>query len=89
MEGFSQDVCTITGSKKDLVSEGRTRISYDLSLATYRHEFCLFFSFFFFFSPTPFPPLSSGTLLAVAGRHSMFVLRSMRKHPRDFGGTFR
>jgi len=76
---FSQPVCTITAVSKDLVRRP-TRISYDLSLATLSHELgCLL--------------ADSGTIRRevtrpVAGRPSMFVLRSMRKHPRDFGGRF-
>jgi len=72
-------VCTITAVSKDLVRRP-TRISYDLSLATLSHELgCLL--------------ADSGTIRRevtrpVAGRPSMFVLRSMRKHPRDFGGRF-
>jgi len=68
-------VCTITAVSKDLVRRP-TRISYDLSLATLSHELgCLL--------------ADSGTIRRevtrpVAGRPSMFVLRSMRKHPRDF-----
>jgi len=76
---FSQPVCTITAVSKDLVRRP-TRISYDLSLATLSHELgCLL--------------ADSGTIRRevtrpVAGRPSMFVLRSMRKHPRIFGGRF-
>jgi len=77
---FSQPVCTITAVSKDLVRRP-TRISYDLSLATLSHELGVSFS-------------DSGTIRRevtrpVAGRPSMFVLRSMRKHPRDFWRTFR
>jgi len=70
-------VCTITAVSKDLVRRP-TRISYDLSLATLSHELgCLL--------------ADSGTIRRevtrpVAGRPSMFVLRSMRKHPEIFGG---
>jgi len=61
----------ITAVSKDLVRRP-TRISYDLSLATYRTNWgCLL--------------ADSGTIAGsystVAGRPSMFVLRSMRKHP--------
>jgi len=76
---FSQPVCTITAVSKDLVRRP-TRISYDLSLATYRTNWgCLL--------------ADSGTIRRevtrpVAGRPSMFVLRSMRKHPEIFGGRF-
>jgi len=76
---FSQPVCTITAVSKDLVRRP-TRISYDLSLATLSHELgCLL--------------ADSGTIRRevtrpVAGRPSMFVLRSMRKHPEIFGGRF-
>jgi len=75
---FSQPVCTITAVSKDLVRRP-TRISYDLSLATLSHELgCLL--------------ADSGTirrkLLDQLRTPSMFVLRSMRKHPRDFWRTF-
>jgi len=68
---FSQPVCTITAVSKDLVRRP-TRISYDLSLATLSHELgCLL--------------ADSGTirgkLLDQLRTPSMFVLRSMRKHP--------
>jgi len=77
---FSQPVCTITAVSKDLVRRP-TRISYDLSLATLSHELgCLF---------SRLRPRSAGKLLEpVAGRPSMFVLRSMRKHPEDFWRRF-
>jgi len=76
---FSQPVCTITAVSKDLVRRP-TRISYDLSLATLSHELgCLL--------------ADSGTIRRevtrpVAGRPSMFVLRSMRSTPEIFGGRF-
>jgi len=76
---FHSPVCTITAVSKDLVRRP-TRISYDLSLATLSHELgCLL--------------ADSGTIRRevtrpVAGRPSMFVLRSMRKHPEIFGGRF-
>jgi len=57
-------------------------MSYDLSLATLSHELGVSFS-------RP-PARSAGKLLdQLRGRPSMFVLRSMRKHPRDFWRTFR
>jgi len=75
---FSQPVCTITAVSKDLVRRP-TRISYDLSLATLSHELGVSFS-------------DSGTirreLLDQLRTPSMFVLRSMRKHPEIFGGRF-
>jgi len=74
---FSQPVCTITAVSKDLVRRP-TRISYDLSLATLSHELGVSFS-----RLRHDPP---GSYSTVAGRPSMFVLRSMRKHPEIFGG---
>jgi len=78
MESHSP-VCTITAVSKDLVRRP-TRISYDLSLATLSHELGVSLA-------------DSGTIRRevtrpVAGRPSMFVLRSMRKHPEIFGGRF-
>jgi len=76
---FSQPVCTITAVSKDLVRRP-TRISYDLVSPPYRTNWgCLL--------------ADSGTIRRevtrpVAGRPSMFVLRSMRKHPEIFGGRF-
>lgn len=68
-------MCTITAVSKDLVRRP-TRISYDLSLATLSHELGVSFSRLRHDPPEVTRP--------VAGRPSMFVLRSMRKHPRDF-----
>jgi len=76
---FSQPVCTITAVSKDLVRRP-TRISYDLSLATLSHELGVSFSRLRHDPPEVTRP--------VAGRPSMFVLRSMRKHPEIFGGRF-
>jgi len=76
---FSQPVCTITAVSKDLVRRP-TRIHMILVSPPYRTNWgCLL--------------ADSGTIRRevtrpVAGRPSMFVLRSMRKHPRDFGGRF-
>jgi len=72
-------VCTITAVSKDLVRRP-TRISYDLSLATLSHELGVSFS-----RLRHDPP---GSYSTSCGRPSMFVLRSMRKHPRDFWRTF-
>jgi len=69
-------VCTITAVSKDLVRRP-TRISYDLSLATLSHELGVSFS--------RLPARSAGKLLdQLRDGPSMFVLRSMRKHPREF-----
>jgi len=69
---FSQPVCTITAVSKDLVRRP-TRISYDLSLATLSHELGVSFS-----RLRHDPP---GSYSTSCGTPSMFVLRSMRKHP--------
>jgi len=72
-------VCTITAVSKDLVRRP-TRIHMILVSPPYRTNWgCLL--------------ADSGTIRRevtrpVAGRPSMFVLRSMRKHPRDFWRTF-
>jgi len=72
-------VCTITAVDKDLVRRP-TRIHMILVSPPYRTNWgCLL--------------ADSGTIRRevtrpVAGRPSMFVLRSMRKAPRDFGVTF-
>jgi len=68
-------VCTITAVSKDLFG-GDSYFIY-LSLATLSHKLGVSLA-------------DSGTIRRevtrpVAGRPSMFVLRSMRKHPRDFG----
>jgi len=77
---FSQPRCTITAVSKDLFG-GRTRISYDLSLATFiARIWGVSFSRLRHDPPEVTRP--------VAGRPSMFVLRSMRKHPEIFGGRF-
>jgi len=75
---FSQPVCTITAVSKDLVRRP-TRISYDLVSPPYRTNWgCLLAD----------SARSAGKLLDSCGRPSMFVLRSMRKHPEIFGGRF-
>jgi len=76
---FSRPVCTITAVSKDLVRRP-TRISYDLSLATLSHELGVSFS--------RLRTIRREVTRPVAGRPSMFVLRSMRKHPEIFGGRF-
>jgi len=76
---FSQPVCTITAVSKTLFG-GRLVFHMILVSPPYRTNWgCLL--------------ADSGTIRRevtrpVAGRPSMFVLRSMRKHPEIFGGRF-
>jgi len=74
--GVSQPVCTITAVSKTLF--GGRLVLYDLSLAPYRTNWVSF-------SRLRHDPRK---LLDHCGRPSMFVLRSMRKHPEIFGGRF-